>query len=206
MDMEIKKIVDLGTDENCYILYSGKSCAVIDPGENYEKALEFIRENNLKIEKILLTHCHYDHSAGAGILKKETGAPVAASEECKENIKYAHVNVSALFGHELKDDIVDEILTDGEEFYAAGIKFTCIKTPGHTSCSVCYITEDIIFTGDTLFYGSVGRWDLPTGNFEELVSSIKEKLYKMDNMRVYPGHGEETSIEKERLYNSCICL
>lgn len=202
--MEIKKIVDFSTDENCYILINNGHCVVIDPGCGTEEAIRFIKENNLKTDKILLTHCHWDHTVGAESLKEATGAKIFASAECKENIQNSKINVSELFNDKIEKDIVDEVIGE-EEFEAAGIEFKCIKTPGHTNCSVCYVTENIIFTGDTLFSGTVGRWDFPTGNFKELESSIKNKLYRSENYKVYPGHGEETTTEKERLYNSCIC-
>lgn len=202
--MNIKKIIDFSSDENCYILYDGKNCAVIDPGESFDKIVSFIKENALIPEKILLTHCHYDHSADTKKLKDFYKIKAAAAEECKKNIQDPDCNVSRLFGHEMSYDAVDEILKDGEEITVCGESLKVMKTPGHTDCSVCYILGNVIFSGDTLFSGSVGRWDFPTGNFNELKNSLKNKLYRLENMRVLPGHGEETTTDRERLYNSVI--
>ncbi len=202
--MEIKKIIDFGTDENCYILINGDSCVVIDPGEQEKEVSEFIKEKKLNLKNILLTHCHWDHSAGAKALKAETGAEVIASEECRENIRNSKTNVSELFGAFMNDDIVDKTVSDGEKINVGGIGILCLKTPGHTSCSVCYIHENMIFSGDTLFKGSVGRWDFPTGNYQKLEESIKNKLYKLDDYIVYPGHGAETTTDTEKKYNGCI--
>lgn len=203
--MEIKKITDFATDENCYVLIENKICFVIDPGAAYEKVLAFINASNLKLEKILLTHCHWDHSVGAEKLKKATGAAVAASKECKENLKNSKINVSELFGDKIEADIADEILSDGDKIYLCDIPVRCVKTPGHTDCGMCYIADGVIFSGDTLFAGTVGRWDFPTGNFETLSRSIREKLYTLENYVIMPGHGEKTTVETEKLYNGCVC-
>lgn len=202
--MEIKKIVDFGTDENCYVLSDGETCFIVDPGNSYGKVLEYIKEKGLKTEKILLTHCHWDHTVGAKKLKEALGAKVAASRECKENIQNCRINVSELFGDPFEEDIVDETLEDGEEIFFGSVKAVCVKTPGHTSCGVCYIVEKNIFSGDTLFSQTVGRWDFPTGDFETLASSIRTKLYVLDGYAVYPGHGESTAIEREKRFNACV--
>lgn len=202
--MKIKKIIDYETGENCYILYKNNKCIIIDPGKSYLKIKEFLEKESLSPKKILLTHCHYDHAADTERLKKSFGTIAAASEECAKNIKDPSVNVSVLFGEKMEDVTIDEILKDGEEIIFEDKKIKVLKTPGHTDGSVCYIADDIIFSGDTLFLSSVGRWDLPTGSFSELENSIKNKLYTLENMRVMPGHGEETSVDIEKRTNGII--
>lgn len=204
--MEIKKITDFGTDENCYVLYNEKNsgCVVIDPGNIFEKLDAFLSENGLSVRAVLLTHCHYDHVSG--ILKlKEKKAEVLASERCRENIKDSVKNVSLMFGENFSGDFVDRVLSDSETFNCAGIDIKCIYTPGHTDCSVCYLVGDKLFSGDTLFLRTTGRWDLPTGNYEQLSKSLKEKIYLMDdNIKVFPGHGGETTVGYEKKFNMSI--
>ena len=204
--MEIKKITDFGTDENCYVLYNEKNsgCVVIDPGNIFEKLDAFLSENGLSVRAVLLTHCHYDHVSG--ILKlKEKKAEVLASERCRENIKDSVKNVSLMFGENFSGDFVDKTLSDSETFNCAGIDIKCIYTPGHTDCSVCYLVGDKLFSGDTLFLRTTGRWDLPTGNYEQLSKSLKQKIYLMDdNIKVFPGHGGETTVGYEKKFNMSI--
>lgn len=203
--MEIKKITDFGTDENCYILINNENCVAIDPGQQWERVYDFIKGRNLTLLKIFLTHCHWDHASGAAMLSEKTNAIIAASEECRVNIQNPKTNVSELFGEYMDADVVGEVVSDGEKCSVGGIEIECIKTPGHTDCGVCYIVGNIIISGDTLFKGTVGRWDFPTGNFSVLENTIKEKLYKKDGFIVYPGHGDMTTIDSEKKYNACVC-
>ena len=205
--MIIKKIIDYGTDQNCYLLINEEihECIVIDPGNVFEKVKRFITENEIKVSAILLTHCHYDHVSGLPELKEYTSAEVIASEECKENIKSPVTNVSGLFGEDFFGDYVERTVSEGEKFRVSGIEITCIKTPGHTNCCVCYLVEDKLFSGDTLFLRTTGRWDLPTGNYDVLTKSLRNKLYLMeDDIKVYPGHGHETTLGYEKKYNMSI--
>ena len=197
--MEINKIVDFNMDQNCYVITHNGSVLVIDPGS--EKAVSGIE----KADAILLTHSHYDHTAGVPALKKKTGATVICTKECRENLKNARLNVSVMFGENMSLDCVDKTVSDGEEFKIGDILIKCIKTPGHTSCSTCYLTEDNLFSGDTIFLRTTGRWDLPTGDFSVLENSIKNKIYTLDeNLTVYPGHGEKTSVGYEKKFNMVI--
>lgn len=204
--MIIKKVIDFDMDQNCYIVSEdGENCIVIDPGCGYEKIVKELKESSFTVLKILLTHCHYDHMAGAERLKKATGAKIVSGKNCRENIKNTIINVSKMFGDELVGADVDEVVSDNEKFEIGGMKIKCIETPGHTDCSVCYLIEDCLFTGDTLFLRTTGRWDLPTGNYEMLENSLKEKLYKLDDdIKVYPGHGNPTSIGYEKKFNMSI--
>lgn len=205
--MLVQKVIDFDMDQNCYIVLSenNNECILIDPGCAHEKILNTINENNLNVSAILLTHCHYDHVFGVKKIKEKTGAKVISGRKCSENIKNPILNVSKMFGDELTGDESDKVLDDGEVFKVSDLEIKCIETPGHTDCSVCYIVKDSIFTGDTLFLRTTGRWDLPTGNFDMLEKSLKEKLYKLDDgMKVYPGHGNSTTIGYEKKFNMSI--
>lgn len=194
--MNIKKIVSTETDQNCYLISENGKGILIDPGLD---TFKIIRETEgIEVNYILLTHCHYDHIYSVNELRK--GKIVAGSRKCSENMinpKITLLNCS--------DDLkakCEMIFEDGEEKVLDGIKIKAISTPGHTECGMCYLTEDNLFTGDTLFYKSIGRYDLPTGDVDELEHSIKNKLYNLsDEIKVFPGHGRETTIGFEKKNN-----
>lgn len=197
--MEIKVLSNKQNGENTYIITENGMSAVIDPGVPFNDIINSA-EN---IKYILLTHCHYDHIEALVELKEKTGALVVFSEE--NNLNNEDVNLSAyVYGKNIGTE-PDILVSDGEVLEFLNIK--CIKTPGHTSCGMCYLLENNLFSGDTLFRESIGRCDLPTGNFEEIKNSIKEKLYTLsDDVLVYPGHGESTTIGYEKKYNSFVKL
>ena len=191
-------------DENCYLIYDEKGTgAVIDPGARAEDIIKKAGEKGVKIAAILLTHCHYDHTASLKLIKNAYDARVYSSFNCNINIQNPSINLSGI----LSDNSVifpqsDVILTDGEEFYIGDIKIKAIETPGHTSGGMCYLAEDELFSGDTLFLRSIGRTDFPTGDHDTLISSVKEKLYSLNgDTVVHPGHGKDTKIFYEKLYN-----
>ena len=197
--MEIKTIVTEKMDQNCYLVKKGVKGILIDPGIDTLKILK--ETDSIEINYILLTHCHFDHSFSVNDLRG--GKMIVASKECGSNILSQNIALSTSVS--LVTAPIDIIMEDGEERDFDGIKVKCIKTPGHTSGSVCYMIENNLFSGDTLFRRSVGRCDLPTGNYEELEKSVKDKIYKLDeNIIVFPGHGEKTTIGFEKKYNAYI--
>ena len=201
--MEIITIKNNMTDQNCYLLKEGNSGILIDPGAKEEDILSAI--SGLEIKYILLTHCHFDHIEYLEEIRKNTDALVIGSINLEKNIADDFINVSAMFGSEKIFSGPDIILNDGEDIETKVGKIKCLYTPGHTDCSVSYLIGDNLFTGDTLFAGSVGRWDLATANVNSLVKSIKKVLYKLDdNLKVYPGHGNDTTIGYEKKFNPCI--
>lgn len=190
---------------NCYFLYREGSPEVIfvDPGDRGADIYEALKKKELKVAAILLTHGHFDHIWGAQKLRELSGAKIYALDAEKVVCQDAYVNVSAQAGRKATID-PDEWLTDGQELSFAGIELKVIATPGHTIGSCCYYVPEagFLIAGDTLFAGSVGRTDLPTGSMGKLVRSIKEKLFVLpDETKVYPGHGEETSIGEEKQFN-----
>ena len=201
--MQIKIFNNYHNDENTYLLYKNGTGVVIDPGNSETDIISFANENGIDIKYIMLTHCHYDHIEFLEPLRKKTGAKLISGDNCAANVVNPRMNLSIFgLGYELSPQKPEIILSDGEVFNADGMEFKCIYTPGHTNCSVCYIIENRIFAGDTLFLRSCGRWDLPTGDENTIVKSIREKLYTLDDtMAVYPGHGRETTIGYEKQFN-----
>ena len=204
--MKIKKLEEYRTGENTYIVYdeNTKTGIVIDPGYKAEGIMKSAADDGIKIEYIFLTHCHYDHIASLPELRRNTGAKLVTGTKGAVNVGNPDINLSFYgLGFKIEESEPEIILNDGETIEIDGMKIKCIATPGHTNCSVCYLfNEDTLFSGDTLFIRNVGRWDLPTGNEDELVSSIKKKLYALpDDTRVFPGHGEDTSIGYEKKFN-----
>lgn len=204
-ELKIGRIVLGVCQTNCYFVYEeGKNRVIVfDPADKGGYIYDKLQEKGFTVEAILLTHGHFDHIWGVEELKERSGAKVYACEEEKEVCEQASVNYSENTGRacEIKADVY---VKDGEEISAAGMTCRLIATPGHTKGSCCYYFEDdkILLSGDTLFQESVGRTDLPTGSMSALVRSVREKLLSLpEEVKVFPGHGEATSIGHEKKYN-----
>ena len=207
--MKVEKIVTKMFQENVYICYdeaSGKG-AVIDPGGEAGRIIKFLSETGLKIEYILLTHGHFDHIMAVKDVAVHTGAPVAAhSDEC-ELLADSSLNFSREVSGENYGVIPDIKLKDGDVLKIGGGSLRVIATPGHTKGGVCFYDADgtALFSGDTLFYESIGRTDFPGGDFATLEASVRNKLYTLpEDTMVYPGHSRLTTIEHERRNNPYI--
>ena len=181
---------------NCYILHddASKTCCVIDPGYTPEIILNTLKSLDLALEAILLTHGHFDHVGAVKDLVAETQCRVYL---CPEDLSMPPaMTAGALYR---TDD-----LHEGTQLHLAGLDITVLHTPGHTPGSVCFAVADVLFSGDTLFAGDVGRTDLPTGSGAALERSVK-KLYALEgDHRVCPGHEEDTTLEEERRNNRYI--
>lgn len=208
MSLKIGKIVMGVCQTNCYFVYKEgeKEALVFDPADQGDVLYQKLTEAGFTVAAVLLTHGHFDHIWGTKRLCELSGARLYAYEAEKALCEDAAVNVSEQAGraYTVKPDVY---LKDGEEITVAGMTCRLIATPGHTVGSCCFYFEEdqILISGDTLFQDSVGRTDLPTGSYSELVRSIREKLLVLpDEAAVYPGHGDETTIGHERRYNPFI--
>lgn len=204
--MEIKRLVVGMVETNCYIAMNpqNKEAVVVDPGDNARKIMEACDEMGTAVKGILLTHGHFDHVMAVEELRGKCQAPVYASEKEAEILAEPDKNLSDQFrtgGLRLK---ADRLLKDREEFELIGYHFKIIHTPGHTCGSSCYYVESehVLFSGDTLFEGSYGRIDFPTGNASEMLNSVANILFDLpDDTNVYPGHMGFTTIGDEKRYN-----
>ena len=204
-DLKIGRLMLGAVQTNCYFVYREGTTDVLffDPADKGGYIYETLKEKDLHVKGILLTHGHFDHIWGCNELRELSGAPIYAYEEEKVLCEDAVTNVSEQVGRPYTV-IPDRYLKDGEEITIAGITCRLIATPGHTVGSCCYYFEDdgILIAGDTLFEESVGRTDLATGSAGTLVRSIKDKLFVLpDDTKVYPGHGDITTIGHEKQYN-----
>jgi glyoxylase-like metal-dependent hydrolase (beta-lactamase superfamily II) len=202
--LECKQVGDLGT--NCYIVSNKDTmeAIVIDPGAEGHLIRDTMEAHGIRPVAILLTHGHYDHIGGVEALKSSYHSlKTYASYEERATLCNAGDNLSTTFGRPCTVD-ADVFLEDGERLELAGVHFRCIHTPGHTPGGMCFyaIDDELLFTGDTLFAGSVGRTDFPGGDGNVLLDSIHTKLDDIpDYVKVYPGHGPSTMMEIERAEN-----
>lgn len=191
---------------NCYIIFdeASKDGAVIDPGGEADKILKLCTENGINLKYILLTHGHGDHIGAVFSIKEATGARILMNRSDDYLVKGGNKDLFALF-RTIKEFETDHFICDKDIIELNGIKIEVIETPGHTPGGVCFKINDCIYSGDTLFKSSIGRSDFEFGSHETLVESIKTKLLKFsDDTKVYPGHGEATSIGHERYHNPYI--
>lgn len=186
---------------NTYILVNedSKDAVIIDCGERYKQIEETVKSLGIKIVAVLLTHAHFDHSGCAKKLQ-DNGAKIYISNIDAPKLLNEQ-NLSGDFGRKFEYLTADHLFSDGDEFEIIGIKFKVILTPGHTDGSATFVVDNMLFTGDTLFLGSVGRTDFVTGNREDLIMSVKKLFSLPGEYYVYPGHDDFTTLEHERKYN-----
>lgn len=203
--LRIKRYILGPVSTNCYFLINEetKQVIVIDPAEDSIFIEKVIEEEALELCGILLTHGHFDHIMAAEDLRKKSSVNIYAMGEEKELLETPKMNLSTEIGRPVKVT-PDVLLKDGEIVNLAGFEIKAIHTPGHTIGGGCFYLEEgkTLFSGDTLFYESIGRTDLPTGSTSQIIRSIKDKLMELDDqVKVYPGHGDFTSIGHEGQYN-----
>ncbi len=190
---------------NCYLIADEdtKNAVLFDAPADAEKIIAYIADKGFKLKFICLTHAHFDHILALSELLKETGAKCLLHKDEEQYLKNPDLNLSGERAGELGEISEYSLLDDGDEIVLDSLKIDVLHTPGHTKGGVCYLVNgEVLISGDTLFSGSIGRFDFPLGSFEEEINSIKEKLMPLDDkIKVYPGHGFSTTIGKQRKEN-----
>lgn len=196
------KLVVGQLQENCFILFDeNKDAFVVDPGGSSENIIEAIEKNSLNIKYILLTHGHFDHVGAVAALVEKYKAPVYLSKKDRVFLESPKEVRASAFGMQIEAADVDVFVKDGDEIPFSGGTIKVIETPGHTLGSVCYLFENYLFAGDTLFNGSIGRTDFPESDHSLMVESLK-KLKKLDDeIYVLSGHGPESQMSYEKMTN-----
>lgn len=208
MSIKIKQFIAGQLENNMYLVYDEdtKKAVLIDATAPVPELLDIVKNLGLDVEYILLTHGHFDHILGLTELKKALGAEAVICHDdliISDNIN----EFTRFFGgmEESVPPVYEKFIKDGDVITVGNMQIKVIHTPGHTQGGVCYLLNDNLFSGDTLFMGSVGRTDLFDGNFDKLSDSVKNKLFKLDdNIKVYPGHGPKTTIGYEKKHNEIL--
>ena len=207
--VQIQRLIFNTFQVNTYILWDEtKECAIIDPGcygdEEEDTISRFIREKGLKPVRLLQTHCHIDHIAGMAFISHKYSLKAEAHPAGKLFITHSQ-KTAFMYGMEDLVAIIPELpLKEGDVIRFGKSELNVVETPGHADGSVCFIShaDKFVITGDVLFYQSIGRTDLPTGDYDLLIRNIKEKLLTLPaDYKVYPGHGPETTIGFEAYSN-----
>ncbi len=197
---EIHKIEVGSLQTNCYVVSSNGVAFVVDIGAEASKVKEYCNDKSLQVEGILLTHGHYDHVGAVNSFQKLTNAKIYVSE--KDSIlANSYKNMAFAFGKVMDKFTPDCIVEDGDIITIGDMRVKVVATAGHTAGGLCFILEDNIFSGDTLFQTSYGRTDFPTGDFDALKKSISKLFALEGEYKVFPGHGNSTTLSKEREHN-----
>jgi len=205
--MYFRKLIVGPLQTNCYILACKKSkeAAVIDPGgeEEVNLIINDLKENNFILHYIINTHGHIDHIMGNKLLKESTQARLLIHQlDASRLLEEVNEKFCVFLDRKIASPPPDRFLVDGDEIALGSLKLEVLHTPGHTPGGICLLVKDIIFTGDTLFAGGVGRTDLPGGSYSDLINSIRRKLLVLsDDKIIYPGHGPASTIGQERRDN-----
>ena len=202
--MQIETIIVGPFEVNCYLVLDPQTRdgVIIDPGGEKEKILEHVKGLTMKPLAILLTHGHGDHIAALEAVKSEFQIPHYVGKGDEPLLASPSENVSAFYGFPIICPPADFVVNDGESIRLGKLEFSVFATPGHTPGGVCYSTGKNLFCGDTLFQSSIGRTDLPGGNYEQLINSIERNILTLpDDIICYPGHGPATTVGQERKFN-----
>lgn len=184
---------------NTYIINDEKQALIIDPAYDYEKIINYIKENSLDVKYIVITHAHADHIGATEQVQKYTNAKVIIHKLDKQSLLFEAENYSDMFNIkkqniDLKDLIIVE---DGYKFNLGNMSFEIIHTPGHTAGSICLYEDNskVLFSGDTIFSDAYGRCDLYKGNFNDMLNSLRKLFNRFSDIMIYPGHGEISNID-----------
>ncbi len=203
--MEIITFTDYSFGSNTYLAVNeeeGKA-VLIDAGVSPSQVLKYLEDHGLQLEAVLLTHGHPDHLMGLKEIVDATGAPAymhPADAEMVKSIPPLFLRMLGLDDLELPEEFLP--LEDGQELELGGMRFKVLHTPGHSEGSVCFLTDGVLFDGDLVFRGSIGRTDFPGGSMQTLLRSVKEKIFTLPSeTRIYPGHLDSTVVGWEKRTN-----
>lgn len=206
MQIKTLEVGSLGT--NCYIVFCDdtREGVVIDPGGDGDKIIKVIEDNKLKIKYIINTHGHHDHTGANRKLKEYTNVELLIHENDGDMLTSPKRNFSMFLGEENSGPEADRLLNENDIISFGNCKLQVIHLPGHTPGGIGLYAEKegVLFSGDTLFYGSIGRTDLPGSDYQEMVLSLQKLMKMPDQTIVYPGHGPKTSIALEKQINPFI--
>jgi len=200
---QIHKLVLGRLQTNCYILESEEESIIIDAGDEPERILRFVKDIGAAPKLVVATHAHFDHVLGVDKIKRELQIPFAIHKEDIEILESMQTQVRQFMGLNVAPPPKpDQFLAHGQKIAVGDDLVEVIHTPGHSPGSISLAADGYVFTGDALFHQSIGRTDLPGGDPDTLIRSIKERLFTLnDETIVYPGHGPETSIGDEKVAN-----
>lgn len=213
-EIQLATILSIPFEENAYIaqLEGRRDCLVVDPGFEPEKILNHLKMEDLQPAAILNTHGHGDHIAGNAVLKERwPDCPLVIGSAEAAKLTDGHLNLSAMFGTGIVSPAADETVDEGDVYSAAGFDLKVRVIPGHSAGHVVYLWENhdppMVFVGDVIFAGSVGRTDFPDGDFQQLKAGIHGKLFTLpDETILLPGHGPPTTVGEEKRTNPFVRL
>ena len=197
--LKIKNIISGQFEVNCYLVYDGttKACIIIDPGEDDKLVIKEIENLELKPELLINTHGHFDHILSDDIIRKKYNIPLAIHKDDVDFLSDVNKNASYVIGKPVTINNPEIIFEKEQTYQTSFCKYSIINTPGHTPGSVCILIDNNLFSGDTVFAGSIGRTDFPCSSPSAMKKSL-QKIKQLDkNIQVYPGHGPSTNMENE---------
>lgn len=202
--MKIAKFILGSMQTNCYFIIdeNTKSCIIVDPADDIDIIMQKLADKGLKCEKIILTHGHFDHMLALEELREKTGAPLYIHEADNEMLLDPEKSLMSFYAGSKKTcRSADVLLKDGDIINFHGNEIKVMHTPGHTNGSCCFLIGTHLISGDTLFRGSIGRYDFYGGDYETILASLKKLSELETDYRIYPGHGPSTHLSYEKEYN-----